>query len=421
MPLSDSQVKAEQAGPRKRNVSVGDSLILVIESESRGGGKSFEGRIRFPPGRKGKQIPVRIGVYGKGVGKWSLREAREEWDRIRAWSRENNKDPRELKKEEQQDQVQQSSGPTFAEACDSYLRSAKTKASQKEYPNLLNNQVIPRLGADTPVEQLSWDHKGPGGKKGRERVMEIFRSKVAEGKAPQAEKLLMVMRLVFDHAIDQGWMDRDQNPALGTKGTKTRHKATPHPTLPWDQLPQFFADLEKNEPNGSLLVLGASKVVLMTFLRVGSLVPMRWQELDESKDLWVIPGERMKTGHDHVVPLTDPLKDLLDSLRKISGDEEFVFASPWSRGTPYINPSSINQHFIRMGYKGVQTAHGLRRTALTAGQDVLGFSAETIQRQMAHAIGDKVRQAYDDSALLEERRKFMTAWCDALLAQGLKV
>ena len=421
MPLSDSQVKAEQAGPRKRNVSVGDSLILVIESESRGGGKSFEGRLRFPPGRQGKQIPVRIGVYGKGVGKWSLREAREEWDRIRAWSRENNKDPRELKKEEQQDQVQQSSGPTFAEACESYLRSAKTKASQKEYPNLLNNQVIPRLGADTPVEQLSWDHKGPGGKKGRERVMEIFRSKVAEGKAPQAEKLLMVMRLVFDHAIDQGWMDRDQNPALGTKGTKTRHKATPHPTLPWDQLPQFFADLEKNEPNGSLLVLGASKVVLMTFLRVGSLVPMRWQELDESKDLWVIPGERMKTGHDHVVPLTDPLKDLLESLKKISGDEEFVFASPWSRGTPYINPSSINQHFIRMGYKGVQTAHGLRRTALTAGQDVLGFSAETIQRQMAHAIGDKVRQAYDDSALLEERRKFMTAWCDALLAQGLKV
>ena len=421
MPLSDSQVKALKAGPRKQNVSVGDSLLLVIESETRGGGKSFEGRLRFPPGRQGKQIPVRIGVYGKGVGKWSLREAREEWDRIRSWSRENNRDPRELKKEEQQDQVQQSSGPTFAEACDSYLRSAKTKASLKEYPNLLNNQVIPRLGADTPVEHLSWDHKGPGGKKGRERVMEIFRSKVAEGKAPQAEKLLMVMRLVFDHAIDQGWMDRDQNPALGTKGTKTRHKATPHPTLPWDQLPQFFVDLEKNEPNGSLLVLSAAKVSLMTFLRVGSLVPMRWEELDESADLWVIPGNRMKTGHEHLVPLTDPLKELLDSLRKFTGDEEFVFASPWSRGTPHINPSSINQHFIRMGYKGVQTAHGLRRTALTAGQDVLGFSAEIIQRQMAHAVGDKVRQAYDDSALLDERRKFMTAWCDALLSQGLKV
>ena len=91
MPLSDSQVKAEQAGPRRRNVSVGDSLFLVIESASRGGGKSFEGGMRFPPGRQGKQVPVRIGVYGRGVGKWSLKEARDEWDRIRSWSKQNGK------------------------------------------------------------------------------------------------------------------------------------------------------------------------------------------------------------------------------------------------------------------------------------------------------------------------------------------
>ena len=93
MPLSDSQVKAEQAGPRRRNVSVGDSLFLVIESASRGGGKSFEGRMRFPSGRQGKQVPVRIGVYSKGVGKWSLKEARDEWDRIRSWSKQNGRDP----------------------------------------------------------------------------------------------------------------------------------------------------------------------------------------------------------------------------------------------------------------------------------------------------------------------------------------
>ena len=54
MPLSNSQVKAEQAGPGRSNVSVGNSLILVIESESRGGGKSFDGRMHFLPGSKGK-------------------------------------------------------------------------------------------------------------------------------------------------------------------------------------------------------------------------------------------------------------------------------------------------------------------------------------------------------------------------------
>ena len=129
----------------------------------------------------------------------------------------------------------------------------------------------------------------------------------------------------------------------------------------------------------------------------------------------------MKSGQDHLVPLTDPLKEVLDSLRKVNGGEEFVFASPRSRSTPYLNPYSINQHFIRLGYKGVQTAHGLRRTALTAGQEVLGFPAELIQRQLSHAVGDKVRQAYDDSTLIDERKKFMIAWSDALLAQGMKV
>ena len=48
-------------------------------------------------------------------------------------------------------------------------------------------------------------------------------------------------------------------------------------------------------------------------------------------------------------------------------------------------------------------------------------TTELIQRQLSHAIGDKVRQSYDDSTLLDERRKFMIAWCDALLAQGMKI
>ena len=41
MSFSDSQVKAEKAGVRRRNVSVGDSLFLVIEplrDDGKGGG-----------------------------------------------------------------------------------------------------------------------------------------------------------------------------------------------------------------------------------------------------------------------------------------------------------------------------------------------------------------------------------------------
>ena len=74
-----------------------------------------------------------------------------------------------------------------------------------------------------------------------------------------------------------------------------------------------------------------------------------------------------------------------------------------------------------MGYKGFLVGYGVRAIPLTAGQEILGFSHEVIQRQMAHYVGDRVRQAYDRSQMMEESRKFMIAWCDALLAQGMKV
>jgi integrase len=421
MPLSDSQVRALKAGERRQSKSVGDSLILVIESVARGGGKSFEGRMRFPPGRAGKQVPVRIGPYGKGLGKWSLKEAREEWDRIRAWSKQTGLDPRDLKRQEQKASIQQHSGPTLEQAAESFLARSDTRERTKAgYRNMLWNQVLPVLGAETPVEHFSWDHKHPGGKNGRQVVMDLKAD--IERRAPvHADKVLMVLRQVFDHAIDQGWMARDQNPALGTKGTKSKHKPTPHPTLRWEQLPEFFQALEQNQANGSHITICAVKVLFITFLRVGSMTPMRWSELDYDQDLWIIPAERMKSGKEHIVPLTDPLKELLESIRKIYGNDEFVFPSPRSRGEGHLNPYSINQHFIRMGYKSVLRAHGIRAIPLTAGQEVLGFSAEVIQRQMAHAIGDKIRQAYDRSQMLDERRKFMIAWCDALLSQGLTV
>ena len=58
-------------------MSAGDSLFVVVESVGKGGGKSFLGITRFPPGGGGKRVEVRIGLYGRGAGKWTLKAARE--------------------------------------------------------------------------------------------------------------------------------------------------------------------------------------------------------------------------------------------------------------------------------------------------------------------------------------------------------
>ena len=79
------------------------------------------GTTRFPPGRSGKQVDVRIGVYGKGAGKWTLKAAREEWERIRDWSRETGRHPKEAKAGDDQ-------GPskTLQDAIDGFLDSKRS-------------------------------------------------------------------------------------------------------------------------------------------------------------------------------------------------------------------------------------------------------------------------------------------------------
>ena len=82
MSLSDSAVRALTAGDKRQKKSCGDSLYVVVEPKSKAGGKSFIGITRFPPRSPqngGKWVEVRIGPYGKGVGKWALKDARDEW------------------------------------------------------------------------------------------------------------------------------------------------------------------------------------------------------------------------------------------------------------------------------------------------------------------------------------------------------
>ena len=71
MSLTASEVAAYKATDKRQVKSCGDSLYLLLEPISKGGGKSFLGITRFPPRSPkngGKRVAVRIGPFGKGVG-----------------------------------------------------------------------------------------------------------------------------------------------------------------------------------------------------------------------------------------------------------------------------------------------------------------------------------------------------------------
>ena len=131
------------------------------------------GTTRFPPGRSGKQVDVRIGVYGKGAGKWTLKAAREEWERIRDWSRETGRHPKEAKAGDDQ-------GPskTLQDAIDGFLDSKRPlkEFTLTNYRRQLQNQVTDVIPAMTPLRELEWDRGG------REKVKEMVANASEAGK-----------------------------------------------------------------------------------------------------------------------------------------------------------------------------------------------------------------------------------------------
>ena len=171
MPLTDIDVKRLPIKENRYKRSVGDGLHVIVEplkDRKSSSGKSFVGIMRFPPSRKGKQIDVRIGVYGKGMGKLSLKQARDEWDRLRSWSRENNRDPRELQKEERRILFDNSTGKfneliKLDELVNLYFEKSTNRPSTiANQRNHFKSEIIPELGGHTPVKFLGWDYSYAG-------------------------------------------------------------------------------------------------------------------------------------------------------------------------------------------------------------------------------------------------------------------
>ena len=63
----------------------------------------------------------------------------------------------------------------------------------------------------------------------------------------------MVMRSMFEHAIDCGWM-QPPNPAFGSKGAKSSHVAKHNPKLERHEVPQLMEDLESERKFGSFII-----------------------------------------------------------------------------------------------------------------------------------------------------------------------
>ena len=419
MALTQKQIQALMAKDKRQQFGCGDGLNIVIEPFHKGGGKSFEGRYRMRVNGTVKQIPVRIGVLGTRPGQYSLRKALAEWNEIKFWAKRENQDPRLFGK----DQTPTFS-PTLSEAIDAFLisKSQLKEHTLNNYRLQLNNQVLSVIGGATPLAKLEWD------KGGRQKVMDMKKIIQERGSFDQANRVQKVLSQCFNYAIDEGWMNRGQNPATKQSKDQLPNQECHHPTIAWSEVGKLLEDINLNKCSENGLVVLSMKFMLMTFLRAGALVRLQWDWVKSDEKLILIPGSTpglkrtFKTQHiPHHVPLTPHMVAILDAVQNYGFSEKYIFGAYRQGKYPHLQPEAPNNFLKNLGYKDVLTAHGWRSVPLTVGQDVLKVSHEIIQRQMGHLIGDKVRKAYDYSLMLDERRSFMTEWSRLLVDQGLRI
>jgi integrase len=155
-----------------------------------------------------------------------------------------------------------------------------------------------------------------------------------------------------------------------------------------------------------------SRLALLTVQRRASIETMRWDNLDLRQGIWTIPGERMKSGRLHEVPLSASAIAILERQPRMSGP--FLFGVGSNGHKPFGGVSkSMNAMRARLYGEhwrktpgGVWRLHDLRRTAVSLAQQG-GASIEEIRALTQHrtpgVIGVYARHAYTD-----EKRRVVT-------------
>lgn len=97
------------------------------------------------------------------------------------------------------------------------------------------------------------------------------------------------------------------------------------PSIRPDQLPQLMQTMRTASISLSTRCLFMWQ--LLTITRPAEAAEARWEEVDIEAREWKIPAARMKMNRDHAVPLSDEAIAILEMMKPLSGNREFIFPS----------------------------------------------------------------------------------------------
>jgi integrase len=225
-----------------------------------------------------------------------------------------------------------------------------------------------------------------------------------------AKRALETTGQVFRFAIAHGYSIRNPASEIRPSDVLKSGRKVNYARVDARELPDLLRAIEVYQ--GTHVTRLALKLMALTFVRTSELIGATWAEFDTEAARWNIPAERMKMRTPHIVPLSRQALDVLDTLRTLTGQSNWLF--PGDRNAKkQMSNNTILKALERMGYKGRMTGHGFRGLASTILHEQ-GYSHEHIELQLAHAPRNAVSAAYNHALYLEPRAKMMQDWADFL-------
>lgn len=406
MPLTDTQCRTAKPKEKPYKLRDGNGLYLEVKPN---GVKAWRYRFELSDGNARKESIFAIGDYvaapkgetpeqaqdRRNGRQFTLSEAREE--RVKARSLVvQGINPAHHR---QQERVKRDH-----ERAITFEAVAKEWLSLKDWEDItkskrlkmLERTVFPRIG-DLPIKAITSIH-----------ILDVLKGAAQDNGPSVAAEAKRTMSGVFELAIStlRASSDPVHPVRKALPANKTQHKRP----LSTGEIGQLLRDVESH--GGRHETLCAFRLMWLTLCRPNEAVEAQWSELDLDKALWRIPAERMKKRKEHTIPLPEQAVEMLQSLHGITGKYIHVFPHRDVRTRPMVS-ASFRQMLNVLGWGGKYSPHATRTTGSTRLNE-MGFSADWIERQLAHTEQNAVRRTYNHAEYLVDRAKMMQQWANML-------
>jgi integrase len=231
-----------------------------------------------------------------------------------------------------------------------------------------------------------------------------------EAKNETARRVRGRIEVILDWAT-AGGLRRGENPARWRGLLEHRLSKQPrsarvkhHPALDYRRMPAFMAKLRRQQG----IAARCLEFTILTGARTSESTGARRNELNLDEALWTVPGERIKAGRTHRVPLAPrALAIIREQLKFRAGDYVFAGRKP----TAPLSNMAMATVLRRMGMNNI-TVHGFRSSLRDWAAEQTNYPREVAEMALAHVVGDKVEAAYRRGDLLEKRKQIMADWAN---------